>query len=225
MNHHIYAVWDFMCLLKCLQQHIAPAAVPWNHNGNPILRRFINDLVLAEESDEGLPGAQGEPTYTSHFSLYWQSMGEVGADVETPLRFVEEVYQRGIHSGLGAAYVPPAARRFMTFTFHCIESQKPHLVAAALALGREQIIPEMFSNLLGELGVPEGDCPAFRYYLKRHIHLDQDAHGPMSSVLLHELCAGNPGKVREAAAAAQLALEARLQFWDEVLAAMHGARP
>ena len=63
-----------------------------------------------------------------------------------------------------------------------------HPWAAALALGREHIIPCMFRALLDRIGITEQDAPAFHYYLKRHIHLDEDFHAPLSLRLLEALC-------------------------------------
>jgi len=80
MSQHIYSVWDFMSLAKTLQQAVAPAGAPWVPVGNPALRRFINEIVLEEESDEGLPDASGQKTYLSHFELYCQAMREIGAN-------------------------------------------------------------------------------------------------------------------------------------------------
>lgn len=224
MGHHIYSVWDFMSVIKYLQQKIAPTRFPWTPIGHPSVRRFINALVLEEESDEGLPDAQGNPTYASHFELYCQAMREVGADVERPLRFLEVVKKDGIAAALGSDYPPPASRRFMETTFGFIATDKPHVVAAAFALGREHIIPGMFRSLLHDLKVTSRDAPSFHYYLNRHIHLDEDFHAPLSLLLLNELCEGDAAKLREAEEAARKAVEGRIQFWDGVLAALKANR-
>lgn len=225
MSHHIYSVWDFMSVIKYLQLKIAPTRYPWAPIGHPSVRRFINALVLEEESDEGVPDAQGNPTYASHFELYCQAMREVGADVERPLRFLDLVLKEGIDAGLKSDYPPPASRRFMEMTFGFIGSDKPHVVAAAFALGREHIIPGMFRALLHDLKVTEQDAPSFHYYLNRHIHLDEDFHAPLSLLLLNELCGGDPEKIAEAEEAACRAVEGRIQFWDGVLEALASSRP
>lgn len=84
------------------------------------------------------------------------------------------------------------------------------MVAAALALGREHVIPAMFRALLAKIGVSEADAPIFHYYLNRHIGLDEDFHGPMSLRLLDHFCADDPARIAEAREAAQTAVAARL---------------
>jgi hypothetical protein len=217
MQHHVYSVWDFMSLIKYLQARIAPAAYPWVPRSDGSVRRFINELVMEEESDQGLPGTNG---FSSHFELYCQAMREIGADAETPLRFVEEVRAHGIGPALALDFVPEPARRFTTATFAFIESGQPHRVAAALALGREHVIPGMFRAFLARMRISQQDAPAFHYYLNRHIHLDEDFHAPLSLRLLEELCGNDAEKLAEAEQAAQHALQARIAFWDGVLEAI-----
>lgn len=218
MACHVFSVWDFMSLVKYLQRELAPADFPWAPRGNPSTRRFINALVLEEESDEDIPNTSGQTVqYTSHFELYCRTMREIGASPEPVLRFVRRATQEGIDAALTSEFIPAPARHFTRTTFELIHSNKPHQVAAALALGREQVIPMMFRTFLTKMAISDAMAPAFHYYLKRHIHLDEDFHGPLSWQLLNELCGGDDDKLREAEAAAQQAILARLRFWDEVL--------
>jgi hypothetical protein len=215
MSHHVYSVWDFMSLLKHLQHVVAPAGSPWMPLGDPLLRRFINELVLEEETDEA-PGPNGEKAYASHFELYLLAMGDIGADTKRPLAFLDRVRSQGVDAALASADVPEPARQFMKTTFGFIATGKPHVIGAALALGREHIIPPMFRALLARMGYDANKAPLFHYYLERHIHLDEDFHAPMSLRLLESLCGGDAGKTAEALAAARQAMEARIAFWDGV---------
>jgi hypothetical protein len=224
MAHHVYPVWDFMSLVKYLQNVLAPAHAPWFPQGDPALRRFINEIVLGEESDEGPPDRDGRATYTSHFELYCQAMEELGGDAGAVRRFVEGVEIQGISTALRGADVPAPARVFMQTTFDLIDSDKPHVVAAAFSLGREHIIPDMFRALLRDMRVTREMAPALHYYLERHIHLDEEQHGPMALRMLDELCAGDAVRRREATDAAVRALNARLTLWDGVLAAIQAQR-
>ncbi|AHE98844.1 DUF3050 domain-containing protein [Thioalkalivibrio paradoxus] len=222
MEHHVYSVWDFMSLIKYLQGHLAPARQPWTPSGDAAVRRFINELVLEEESD-AVPGPDGVDRHMSHFELYCEAMQELGADPERPRRFVALASQHGIDAALDAGIAPEPAARFMRTTFDFIASGKPHVVAAALALGREHVIPGMFRSFLREMGIGSDAAPQFHFYLNRHVHLDEDFHGPMSLRMLDLLCAGDPVKLEEARVAASTALEARIAFWDGVHARLREA--
>ena len=224
MAHHVYPVWDFMSLVKYLQHVLAPARVPWVPQGDAAVRRFINEIVLGEESDEGRPDPAGHPTYTSHFELYCRAMEELGGDAGPVRRFVEQVKTQGITDALRAADIPAPARAFMQTTFELIASDQPHVVAAAFSLGREHIIPGMFRALLRDMQVSGDRAPALHYYLERHIHLDEEHHGPLALRTLDELCAGDATRLQEAADAAERALKARLALWDGVLAAVQSNR-
>ncbi|MEA3276473.1 MAG: DUF3050 domain-containing protein [Pseudomonadota bacterium] len=223
MSHHVFSVWDFMSLVKYLQQSVVPVQVPWMPEGEPALRYFVNQLVLEEESDTA-PGGEGKLLFGSHFELYCNAMDQIGADGEMPKRFLALVREKGIDDALYADMVPLPARYFSETTFAFIREDKPHEVAAALALGRERVIPDMFRRFLREMHVSEAQAPAFHYYLKRHIHLDEDSHGPLSLQLLEALCEGDPAKIEEAETAAEEAICARIRFWDGVLEAISGKR-
>ena len=220
MAHHVYSVWDFMSLLKYLQSRIAPTSLPWTPVGSPSVRFFVNQIVVGEESDDGLPDADGNPTYISHFELYCAAMREVGADPSGAIRFSETAARHGLDAALALGEAPPAARQFVEATFAFINTDKPHVVAAAFAFGREHIIPSMFRALLKKMNITAQQAPIFHYYLERHIHLDEDFHAPLSLRMVNELIGGDPVKAREAEEAARAAVSERLKFWDGVGAAI-----
>ena len=217
MQHHVYSVWDFMSLIKYLQNEIAPARWPWTPGGDASVARFINELVLEEETDIALPGREG---HTSHFLLYLDAMREIGAEADTPARFVQQVAEQGIATALDSGLPPAPSAAFTRTTFDFLVSGKPHRVAAALALGREHVIPSMFRAFLSRMAVTQAQAPSFHYYLNRHVHLDEDFQAPLSLRLLAALCGGDAGKWREAEAAAETAVNARMLFWDGVLKAL-----
>lgn len=218
MQCHVYSVWDFMSLIKYLQRQVAPTAYPWTPRGDGDMRRFINELVLEEESDRDAVGKG----HCSHFELYQQAMCEIGADIDVSRRFIQTVAEHGLQEALALPDVPAPSRRFMEQTFAFIAADQPHVVAAALALGREHIIPDMFRAILERMGVTAANAPVFHHYLNRHVALDEDFHAPMSLRLLAQLCGGDAEKRREAEDAARRAVEARIEFWDGVLDVIRG---
>jgi hypothetical protein len=221
MQQHAYSVWDFMSLVKYLQNQFAPARTPWLPHGDVKVRRFINEIVLEEESDEGLPLEDGSVVYTSHFELYLTAMEEVCEGSSRDIRdFVDLVSSSSLETAMQEFTIPAPAREFMTTTFDFIKSGKPHVIAAAFALGREHIIPEMFRALLDTMNITKDQAEVFHYYLERHIHLDADQHGPMSLRMLEILCDNDPIKIAEAEEAAINAVQARIHFWDGVLLAI-----
>lgn len=219
MQHHAFAVWDFMSLLKALQRDLTCVDVPWKPVGMPSTRRFVNSIVLEEESDE----ADGRPA--SHFELYLDAMREIGADTKPVERFVKAIDgMASLPAALARKDVPPAARAFVSTTFEFIATGKPHVVAAAFTYGREEPIPDMFRALLKGLAAQGAKLDTMTLYLERHIHLDEHDHGPMAEAMLAELCGKDKTKWSEAADAAAKALEARLALWSGVQHALEMRR-
>jgi hypothetical protein len=151
-------------------------------------------------------------------------MREGGANTEPPLRFLDLVREQGVDAALYSDLVPLPARYFCETTFCFLREDKPHVVAAAFALGRERIIPGMFRRLLDKLPWNAEQAPAFHHYLTRHIHLDANIHGPLSLRLLESLCGGDPARIAEAETAAEEAICARIRLWDGVLEAIRTCR-
>jgi hypothetical protein len=220
MEHHVYCVWDFMSLVKALQSRLTCVTVPWVPCGSPVLRRFVNQIVCDEESDE----IDGEPV--SHFELYLQAMAAMRADGEVARRFVHEVVRgREPIDALERAGAPDPARRFVAQTFEVIARGRIWEIAAAFTFGREEAIPAMFAELVRALpgvgrcaaGVAY-DSRALRTYLERHIDIDGGTHAPLAHRLMLELCGDDPERWREAGAAARAALAARHALWDAVAA-------
>jgi hypothetical protein len=208
-----------MSLLKHLQGAIAPVSVPWQPTGDAAstaAQRLINEIVVGEETDEGLPSRSGHPSFVSHFDLYLGAMEEVGADTRPVRVFLKLVKKLGVIQALQCADIPEPSRRFMTSTFDFIATGRTHVVGAAFALGREQVIPGMFRALLADLGISKKKAPLFHYYLERHIHLDGESHGPLSLNLLEYLCGQSVTKRRAVEAAARKAVSARVLLWDQV---------
>lgn len=216
METHVFAVWDFMSLTKALQRRLTCVEVPWLPPADPELARFVNEIVLGEESDEAEPGRP-----LSHCELYVRAMDEVGADAR-PFRAFLARLRRGVpvRTALAAPGVPAPARTFVAFTLKT--ARRPaHEVAAAFLFGRESVIPDMFRRILARRGALRGPrLKSFRLYLDRHVAVDEGHHGPMAERLLASVCGADAAKWRAAETAARAAIAARLRLWDGVRAGL-----
>lgn len=221
MQHHVFAVWDFMSLLKALQRALSCVTLPWIPVGSPDTRRLINEIVLLEETDE-----DGNGGFASHFELYLDAMRQAGADTRAIDNFIQRIRgQEGVHEALKDSPAPPAASRFVQQTFDVIGSGELHRIAACFTFGREDIIPEMFQTLVKELR--KGNTVRLErliYYLDRHIKIDSDSHGPMAYEMIAAICGDSTVKWQEAVETAISALRSRALFWDSVLEAIHRHR-
>jgi len=240
MEYHVYAVWDFMSLLKALQQSLTCVDVPWVPRGSANTRFLINEIVVGEESDVDEQGRR-----VSHFELYLRAMREAGASVEEIGRFIHAVSaggrrvrvaegeqgaaaaQVGVAGAPGmmrevirASVLQEAVRKFLDFTFDTIFSGEVSRIAAVFTFGREDLIPDLFLPIVQELSKEKPGFETFRYYLERHIEVDGDHHSHLAMEMLEELCGEDDVKWRLAGDAARAALEVRMVLWDGVVAAI-----
>jgi len=209
MESHCFAVCDFMCLVKTLQARLTCVTTPWLPPSDIFSARLINDIVLAEETDEVAPGY-----FISHFDLYLAGMKEVGANVLAIQTFIHQLRNgKSVQVALNNVGIPTTTKAFVLNTIEATH-KSTHEVAATFLLGREDVIPSMFRRILKNLNDSSIDCPQLSLYLERHTHLDEDVHGPMGEQLLKNLCGNDHQKWEQSALAAQKALLARISLWD-----------
>lgn len=216
MEYHVYAVWDFMLLLKDLQRGLTSVGEVWMPTPNRSARRLINEIVFAEESDIDI---NGKPS--SHFEMYLDAMKQVGADVSPVNHLLSKCLEGHSLKSLmkyNVAEMERARLNFVSTSYDIIKQGKLHATAAAFTFGREDLIPDLFSEIIRDLNQRfGGELSAFVYYLDRHIELDADEHGPMAEEMIRELCGNDLQKWEEAKIASQQALDARLNLWDAIL--------
>jgi hypothetical protein len=216
MEHHVFAVWDFMSLLKTLQRTLTCVEVPWVPSGPTASRRLINDIVLVEESDELGNG------FISHFELYLDGMRQAGANTDPVDTFLDLLRQgTPVASALKRAGVPAPTAEFVTTTWEFIEHAPVHCQAAAFAFGREDLIPHMFDQVAA-LNSKSGNLSHFVDYLRRHIQVDSEEHTPMAMQMLADLCGDDDDKWHQCEETVKAALTARTRLWDGIHAAIDG---
>tara|TARA_B100001741_G_scaffold56372_1_gene44030 strand:+ start:394 stop:1194 length:801 start_codon:yes stop_codon:yes gene_type:complete len=215
MEQHVFAVWDFMALLKSLQFGLTSTNAPWMPIGNPKTRRLINEIVLEEESDIDI---EGNPS--SHYEMYLQSMKQSGANTQQVERFITRLLSGYSHKELlkfNVEQIKDYTLEFVNTTFEIIERKKLHEIAAAFTFGREDLIPDMFRSIVKDLDKNfPGKLDAFRYYLDRHIELDEEVHTPLALQMIEELCGEDEYKWLEAKQVAVKCLKARIKLWDGI---------
>ncbi len=208
---HVFAVWDFMSLLKFLQRELTCVSIPWIPRKNSKLAQFVNEITLAEESDVNLYGE-----VKSHFEMYLEAMQNFDADLSKINSLLTHISQtNSIKKALEITEIPGPVKKFVEFTFDIIDSNDAHKVAAAFTFGREDLIPDMFIQIINETNKKES-FKDFLYYLNRHIELDGDSHGPLSLEMIIELCGEDDQKWKEVLTTAKQALEARISLWDYI---------
>ncbi len=221
MKHHVFAVWDFFSLLKRLQAEVSCVSVPWRPRGFGDHARFVTDIVIAEECDEGPDGG-----HLSHFELYLSAMDELGAD-RRPIDGLMHRLSLGqsVFDALDCADIPPTARDFVTHTLRVATEGAPHEVAASFCHGRENLLPDVLGGARAGMSQVLDDAPVLRHYLDRHITLDHDEHGPLALRLLAALCGDDADRAEEAERVGVGAIEARSRLWDGVLDELALAAP
>ena len=215
MEYHVFAVWDFMSIVKSLQNHICPSGSPWlpNEYTKNGIAHLINEIIFSEESDFDNKG-----NYYSHFDLYLLAMKDVGADTKKILKFINNFKNSGevIYNASSQDY-PKESIDFINNTFQCIKTNKIANIAGIFTYGRETTIPSMFKHILEKIDNDNILYKNLRLYINRHIEVDSSRHGPLSMQLFKYVCKNDQEIYDEAIEHALEAIKKRISLWDGVL--------
>lgn len=208
---HVFAVWDFMSLLKSLQSSLTSVSVPWVPVGDPATRFLINEIVLGEESDVDENGER-----ISHFELYLESMKRLGASTGRIEELVGSCAAGGdVPKVLSDLDVDERVKEFLRFTFDVCLNAPVHVRAAVFTFGREELIPGMFMQILDALFTEHPkEISTFRYYIERHIEVDDGHHKGLSLEMVSRLCGEDDAKWQDALSASLTALDKRIGLWS-----------
>jgi len=210
MEFHVFAVWDFMSLLKTLQKNLTCIEVPWIPKGSAETRYLINEIVTGEESDINLNGER-----QSHFEMYLEAMKKVGANTKPIYDFLELLQMQSWHNALEQSYLPTAIKNFVRFTFEIIEKNDTCLQAAVFTFGREDLIPDMFMAIVRDIQHSEKSLDLFSYYLQRHIEIDGEHHSHLAMSMTATLCQHK--NKEEISKYVVEALQKRAELWTAIL--------
>jgi hypothetical protein len=215
MEWHVFAVWDFMTLLKRLQNEFTSTSVIWTPPAFPELAHLINQIVCGEETDQTpTPGK-----HSSHFELYLSAMKEISADtraIEAFIRFISN--GMAPEQALLEVKAPDGVNRFVSHTLSVAQKASAAQVLGSFFHGREDIVPQMFQEIISHSSIQASSAPSFHFYLKRHIELDSGEHGPAAERMIDLICSKNH-KLRMSLLQTSLeSVDARIAFWDDFLA-------
>ncbi len=225
MEQHVFAVWDFMCLLKGLYSRLVTVDSLWQPPRDAMSAHLIGNILADEEGDIGPDGK----TYHSHFALYLQAMREIGADT-TPIEKLLQLIGSGmsVENALNKISIDEKTKSFVLTTLEFTD-RSTHELAAAFVYGRENITDLMFTGILHKIkgahfvqSDSEVKLDTIVYYLERHIELDSEDHFPKALQMLKNMTAGDPSKEQEANTAAEEALTSRLNLLDGLLDKIQG---
>ena len=212
MESHIFSVWGFMSLLKALQSGITVNNIPWmpNQNTKNGLTNFINEIVLCEESDD-----IDNIGYISHFEIYLLAMDKINAD-PSQINFLtkklkSEKYNKKLIEELN---IYDEVKEFIKFDLDVALSKNLPKIVGSFTLGREKVIPNMFSYIITCIEY-SNSTKNLLTYLKRHVNIDGDRHGPLSIKLLDTIC-DTDEDYAIAYNSGITSLKLRLKVWDRI---------
>jgi hypothetical protein len=211
MEQHVFAVWDFMCLLKELHRQIVSTSAPWFPPKDAMSANLISAILVEEEGDITEDG-----DYASHFDIYISAMENLGANTSSIKALLQRLrsgrlLQDAIKNLPG---VHLNTKKFVSTTFSFF-NRPVHEIAAAFVYGREGITAPMFTSLLEQLERKVKQPERLRtvvYYFKRHIALDSEEHFPKALKMLSNLIGSDQQKLKDVEKAAIEALNARIHF-------------
>lgn len=210
---HVFAVWDFMSLLKALQRDLTCVDLPWVPVGTADTRYLINEIVLGEESDVDENGVR-----ISHFELYIKAMNQMGANFQPIFELIDSLKSEHIFSAIDKANLHPKIKSFLHFTFDVALNAPTHVKAAVFTFGREDLIPDMFVEILQQIYKDNPEkVSTFKYYIERHIEVDGDHHSHLALEMVSQLCGDDQSKWEEASRYSVESLKQRSLLWDAII--------
>lgn len=218
MESHVWAVFDFMTLLKRLQREFTNVGSIWTPRCSSDIARFIGEICISEESDE-LPEyliRELNQNHISHYELYKMAMKEVGANYSNIEEFVRLLNEGS--ATVDDLYRLAPSEAVANFVFNNIEISNfgsKLEVASTFFFGREEPIPQMFIKIRDSSPNSE-NLKYFNYYLERHIEVDGDDHGPKAMKVLDYLINCNKENMDNAIEYGIEAVMARIALWDDV---------
>lgn len=214
MERHVFAVWDFMSLVKKLQQIYTCSHIPWFMPSDPVAARLINQIVLDEESDLD---KDGNPS--SHLNLYLLAMKDIGCNTSQFIDFIWSLRcGSSLNDSLLKADAPYYVARFVKTSIDVAVNQSVHSLIAFFLFGREEPIPQMFEKVTCSSIAKPLLSDNFAHYLERHIQADATEHAPAAARVLISTLGRSSTAWEIALDSGKLAIAERISLWDGIYA-------
>jgi len=208
----IWCVWDFMSILKQVQNFIFCNDILWLPPENPNAGAAFYRLIESEETDLGFKG--GDLNRASHFQSFRAAMQELNADTKNIDNFLELIKTgKTLPEALNKSGASPQTKSFLLTNNHLIK-QSPYNAIALITLTRENFLPAVFKSLLSYVNENE-KIELFVWYHKRHIYLDSVLHGPLSIQIFNEYFT-NKLLIKQSIIASIESLKARNELLNEI---------
>jgi hypothetical protein len=215
LQHQVFAVWDFMCLLKSLYRKLSTKDI-WYPPTSSISVHLIGSIMLEEESDINEQGDR-----ESHFETFVRAMEELDTDTSQIRGFIAWIKEeQSIEIAFEQIDVNPSIKKFVLSNAEVLNLES-HEVLSAFVFGRELITSIMFTNLMKALQhhmnyMDQSHLCTLISYLNRHISLDADEHFPKALKALIELIGDDLAKLDQTIDVAKKVLGIRIDFLDGI---------
>jgi hypothetical protein len=144
MENHIFTIWDYMSLLKALENSFRNDSLPWFPSRNAKSLKTLHEVVCQEEF-----ASDGKGEIKSNFEMYLETMEEIGANTSDILNVLSHARSIDIiQEALTLSNNNVESSYYTRFIYNIIKSGKPHLMATVLALSKETSFPSLFAENL-----------------------------------------------------------------------------
>ena len=150
----------------------------------------------------------------SHFELYLSSMKNINAKTDHIESIVDDVSKNKPKS-FDKYNLEPECYSFLEGNNRLLNTNQLHIISALFTYGRETTLPGMFEKLLLRIG-ESSKYDQLKLYLKRHIDVDSNRHGPLSLILFNKSCESDDSKYNQAVDAAIKSIEIRYNLWTGI---------
>ena len=207
MEWHVFAVWDFVSLLKRLQRELTGSGLPWTPPEHPRAARLFNEIVLKVESDL-LPDGK----VASQFEHYLGLMRGIGAATDQVEAFVDAMRQGiSLEAALSRTGLPPAVAAFVRATLNTALNGDLDQVLGSFFHGREIVGPVLFRRLIEGGNLPPEVRDSFCHYMRRH------ADSANLAEVVRDLVGEDEKREENLMKSAVAALKQRLSLWSALL--------